>query len=158
MPNAPTFLQVPEQAGGTDWLPYSSIDRMFALCEARLAKPGPPANRFGDGKEGEVDGGASGGWRERQAGLAAAFGVAQQRLVEYFKVRGLFPIFYFSLFVFVLSHYFRFFLSLLCCFLSTVHVFLAACFLCVCFVCVFVCAFYSKVMTIFSFARSDPPI
>ena len=94
VPHPPVPHQLPEQAGGTDWLPYASIDRLFSLCEARLARPAPSPSRFGGGKEGEVDVDATGGWAERQAGLALAFNSAQERLTEYFKVRTEFPIFF----------------------------------------------------------------
>lgn len=96
---------------------------MFALCEARLGKPGPPANRFGEGKEGDSE--ASGGWRERQAGLAAAFEVAQERLVEYFKVRDPFPIFCVSVFFWFVLFFPCYFVILL--FSSTVHFFFVFC-------------------------------
>lgn len=75
--------QVPERSGGTDWLPYSAIDRLFALCEANLArtKPSPSASAVSssasEAKERKV---------ERREVLAEAFETAQERLVGYFKV------------------------------------------------------------------------
>ncbi|CAN0194359.1 unnamed protein product [Hapterophycus canaliculatus] len=74
---------VPEKSGGTDYLPYASIDRLFALCEASLERSAATAARttradkFGQVKEA---GGGGGGK------LARAFEVAQEKLVRYFKV------------------------------------------------------------------------
>ncbi|CAM9114550.1 unnamed protein product [Choristocarpus tenellus] len=60
--------QVVEDGGGLDWLPYASIDRLFALCKSSL-----------DRARGE-------GSMERKSGLLERFDLVQRRLVSYFKV------------------------------------------------------------------------
>ena len=72
--DASCHAQTPETTGGTDFLPYSSIDRLFALCEASLARQSA-APAVGVGKAAAVN------------GLNYAFETAQERLTEYFKVR-----------------------------------------------------------------------
>eukprot|EP00903_Cladosiphon_okamuranus_P013430 g12510.t1 len=62
----------PETSGGTDFLPYASIDRLFALCEASLARQSTTPG-MGMGK------GAA-------TGLSCAFEMAQDRLIKYFKI------------------------------------------------------------------------
>lgn len=62
-------------SGGTDFLPYASIDRLFALCEASLARQSTtPAVGAGKGPA-------------AAASLDHAFETAQERLTQYFKVR-----------------------------------------------------------------------
>ena len=108
---------------------------MFALCEARLAKPGPPPRGFSGEKEGEMEGEASGGWRERQAGLAGAFETAQERLVEYFKVRTNFCMFcvlvLFFRVVFLFVCFVSLFLVLFCVYSFVLFVLLCS-FVCFC--------------------------
>eukprot|EP00752_Nemacystus_decipiens_P008562 g7648.t1 len=62
----------PEAIGGTDFLPYASIDRLFALCEASLTRQSA-APTAGTGKAGAN-------------GLSRAFETAQERLTQYFKI------------------------------------------------------------------------
>lgn len=76
---------MPEKSGGTDYLPYGSIDRLFALCEASLERSAATAaattrlEKFGQSKEAGANNGGG--------DLAQAFETAQERLVQYFKVR-----------------------------------------------------------------------
>lgn len=66
--------QTPETMGGTDFLPYASIDRLFSLCEASLARQSTTALAAGAGKA-------------AANGLDHAFKTAQERLTQYFRVR-----------------------------------------------------------------------
>lgn len=63
--------------GGSDWLPYASIDRLLALCEASLERGAPLSSSTADKKQEE----------SRRADLEAALGLAENRLIKYFKVK-----------------------------------------------------------------------
>ncbi|CAN0039916.1 unnamed protein product [Pylaiella littoralis] len=72
---------VPEESGGTDFLPYASIDRLFALCESSLERSVAAAKA---GRGGGVAAAAAAA--DIADGLSHAFETVQERLAQYFKI------------------------------------------------------------------------
>ncbi|CAM9708403.1 unnamed protein product [Scytosiphon promiscuus] len=74
---------VPEKSGGTDFLPYASIDRLFALCEASLERSAATAAATTRAEKlGQSEAVSTSG----VGNLRRAFETVEERLVQYFKV------------------------------------------------------------------------